>query len=85
MDLSNITIFALIGAICLLVVTGGFFSMSDQDPSPSALGGGAVVGAGIGAAAAYFLGPAESAKLVSAVSQIGGAAEPQMKVGLPAF
>jgi hypothetical protein len=85
MDLSNIAIFALIGAICLIVVTGGFLSMSDQDPTPVALGGGAVVGAGLGAAAAYFLGPTESAKFVSAVSQIGGSAEPQMKVGLPGF
>jgi hypothetical protein len=85
MDLSNMLIFAVIGALCLTVVTGGFLSMSDQDPSPGALGGGAAVGAGLGAAAAYFLGPAESAKLMSAVSQIGGGAEPQMKVGLPAF
>jgi Kef-type K+ transport system membrane component KefB len=85
MDMTNIAIFALIGAICLVVVTGGFLSMSDQDPSPGALGGGAAIGAGLGAAAAYFLGPTESAKLMSAVSQIGGGAEPQMKVGLPSF
>jgi|LauGreDrversion4_2_1035121.scaffolds.fasta_scaffold1226751_2 hypothetical protein len=85
MDMSNIAIFALIGAICLVVVTGGFLSMSDQDPSPGALGGGAAVGAAIGAAAAYFLGPTESAKLMTAVTQIGGGAEPQMKVGLPSF
>jgi hypothetical protein len=59
--------------------------MSNQDPSPGALGGGAAVGAGLGAAAAYFLGPTESAKLMTAVSQIGGAVEPQMMVGLPSF
>jgi hypothetical protein len=85
MDVTNLAIFALIGAICLVVIVGGFLSMSDQDPSPGALSGGAAVGAGIGVAVAYFLGPAESAKLVSAVSQIGGGAEPQMKVGLPSF
>lgn len=86
MDMTNIAIFAIIGAICLVVITGGFLSMSEQDTSPGALGGSAVLGAGLGAAAAYFMGPTESAKLVSVVSQMGGGvAEQQMKVGLPAF
>ena len=48
-------------------------------------GGSSLTGAAIGAAAAYFLGPMESAKLMSAVSQIGGSAEQHMKVGLPSF
>lgn len=90
MDLSlNTFIWAIIGAICLLVVTGGFLSMSDQEPTTGALATGAAAGAGLGAAAAKYLGGGSdsnddggAANILKAVMSGG---EPTMKVGLPGF
>lgn len=82
-------IYAIIGAICVAIVTGGFLSMSDTEPSSSQLGAGAVAGASLGAAAAYYLGDAAPgvATVLSSMSGGGSAAAafPEMKVGLPAF
>lgn len=76
MEMQNILIFALIGAVCLFIVTGGFVSMTtDGEASPTTLGAGAAVGGALGAAMSY----------VSAgglPNMIGG---PEMKVGLPSF
>lgn len=83
MEITNFLLFAAIGAIILVVVTGGIVSMSDETPSPGALGGGAIVGAGMGITAAYFLGPDESSKLMNQIG--GGRSDPQMKIGLPNF
>ncbi len=95
--MSNILIFVLIGAVCLVVVTGGFLSMTDTEVSPGYLAAGAALG---GAAGALF-GPsigggAEGSTGSSAVSVLGDAGKllttltggggvPEMKVGLPAF
>jgi hypothetical protein len=95
MDMSNILIFVLIGAVCLVVVTGGFLSMTDTEVSPGYLAAGAALG---GAAGALF-GPSiggEGSTGSSAVSVLGDAGKllttltggggvPEMKVGLPAF
>lgn len=88
MEMSHILIYAIVGAICVAIMTGGFLSMSDAEPSSSQIGTGAIAGAGLGAAAAYYLG--EAAPGVEAVlsSMTGGgssSAFPEMKVGLPAF
>lgn len=97
MDMLNILIFVLIGAVCLVVVTGGFLSMTDTEVSPGYLAAGAALGGAAGA----LLGPsiggvgAEGSASGSAVSVLGDAGKlltsltgggvPEMKVGLPAF
>jgi hypothetical protein len=89
MEMSHILIYAIVGAICVAIMTGGFLSMSDAEPSSSQIGTGAVAGAGLGAAAAYYLGDAAPgvASVLSSMSGGGSAtsAFPEMKVGLPAF
>lgn len=93
MDMSNILIFVLIGAVCLVVVTGGFLSMTETEVSPGYLAAGAALGGAVGA----FLGPSisrgegrsavsvmgDATKLLSTLT--GGSGVPEMKVGLPAF
>lgn len=86
MDMQNIVIFALIGAVCMFVITGGFLSMSDIEPDTSKLATGAAIGGAIGSAVSYFTGATvpEPAKMIAAMT--GGAlAGPEMKVGLPTF
>jgi hypothetical protein len=81
MEMQNIVIFALIGAVCLLIVTGGLVSMtSDIDPSPETLASGAAVGGVLGAAVSYLSSE-------SLPDLMGGFGEslPDMKVGLPSF
>lgn len=90
MDMSlNTLIWAIIGALCILVVTGGFLSMSDQEPTTGALAAGAAAGAGLGAAAAKYLGgdgdSSGATSILDAVMSGGGGGEPTMKVGLPGF
>lgn len=91
MEMSNILIYAIVGAICLAIMTGGFLSMSDAEPSSGQIGTGAIAGAGLGAAAAYYLGDAAPgvASVLSSMSGGGdssyGSAFPEMKVGLPGF
>jgi len=85
MEIQQIVIFAVLGAIVLFIVAGGLASMMDQEPDASVLGGGAAVGAALGAAAGWLSGskgvglPAALASVI----QTGGGDE--MKVGLPAF
>lgn len=86
MDMKNILVFALIGAVCMMVVTGGYLSMSDVEPDTEKLAMGAALGGAIGSAVSYFTGAEvpEPAKIVAAMT--GGAlAGPEMKVGLPTF
>lgn len=72
--MQNIIMYAVLGAICLLIVTGGIVSMTnDSDPSTLTLASGAAVGGGIGAALAYMgVGPPDNSIA-------------DMKVGLPSF
>jgi hypothetical protein len=93
MEMSNMFIFVLVGAICLFVVTGGFLSMTNMDVSPTYLAAGAT----LGGVAGGLLGPsitgdsgasvsstmADASKLLSVFTGSSGA--PEMKVGLPAF
>jgi hypothetical protein len=81
MDIQKIVIFALIGAVMLFVVTGGAVSMmGEEGASPVQLGGGALTGGVLGAAAAYFMG-----EDLPALPKMMGGGDPQMKVGLPGF
>ncbi len=84
--MKNIIIFALIGAVCMVVVTGGYLSMSDMDPDTEKLAIGAAVGGAIGSAVSYFTGAEmpEPSKIM-AVMTGGSLSGPEMKVGLPSF
>lgn len=89
MEMSHILIYAIVGAICVAIVTGGFLSMSDAEPSSTQVGTGAIAGAGLGAAAAYYLGDAVPGVASVLTSMTGGGGLdtgfPEMKVGLPSF
>lgn len=84
MELYNILVFAIIGALCMFIVTGGFLSMTGSEPTSGSLSAGASVGAAIGSAAAFLTGGSStSVDILSTLS--GGSATPEMKVGLPGF
>jgi hypothetical protein len=84
MEMQSIVIFALIGALCMFIVTGGALSMaSDATPEPSTLVGGAAVGGALGAAARYFMTADMSS--IGSLSSLVSTATPDMKVGLPSF
>jgi ABC-type Fe3+-siderophore transport system permease subunit len=75
MEVQNIVIFALLGAACLFIITGGIVSMTnEEDPSPTTLVSGAAIGGAFGAAMSYISSTATD--LMDA---------PDMKVGLPNF
>jgi hypothetical protein len=84
MELTNILIWAIMGALAVLVVTGGLMTMNDTEPTTGVLAAGAGVGAGIGAAFAHYAG-GEASKVLETVMSGGGGGEPTMKVGLPGF
>ena len=84
MEMQSIVIFALIGAVCMFIITGGALSMaSDATPEPSTLAGGAAVGGALGAAARYFM--TTELPSMSSLSSFVSTADPDMKVGLPSF
>jgi L-asparagine transporter-like permease len=84
MELYNILVFAIIGALCMFIVTGGFLSMTGSEPTSGSLSAGASVGAAIGSAAAFLTGGSSTpVDILSTLS--GGSATPEMKVGLPGF
>ena len=86
MELYNLLVFAIIGALCMFIITGGFLSMTGSEPTSGSLSAGASVGAAIGSAAAFLTGGGSSANPVDIISTLaGGAATPEMKVGLPGF
>ena len=70
----------------MLVITGGYLSMSDVEPDAEKLAMGAALGGAIGSAVSYFTGAEvpEPAKIM-AVMTGGALSGPEMKVGLPAF
>jgi hypothetical protein len=81
MEISQILIFVVLGALCMLVITGGAVSMMGGEAENSQLAGGAVLGGALGAAASY-MGAGVPHELLES---IGGGAETKMKVGLPNF
>jgi uncharacterized membrane protein YraQ (UPF0718 family) len=93
MEMTNILIFAIVGAVCLFVVAGGLASMMDADATNGLLGSAAATGAAIGGAVGYLGSVGNSSVLPSASSVLsimsGGASSQEapggMKVGLPGF
>jgi hypothetical protein len=84
MEMQNIVIFALIGAVCLFIITGGLISMtSDIAPSPETLASGAAVGGVLGATVSYL--SSESLSVLPDLMSGFGDSTPDMKVGLPSF
>lgn len=76
MEVQNIVLFALLGAVCMFIVTGGVISMTtDEEPSPTFLVSGAATGGILGAALSYL----------SSMNDFVGGYTPEMKVGLPTF
>ncbi len=87
MELTNILIFVLIGAVCLVVVTGGFLSMTNTEVSPGYLAAGAALGGVAGGLFGPSISsgePVDASKILSALSSSTSGA-PEMKIGLPAF
>jgi len=81
MEMQNIVIFVLIGALCMFIITGGVISMtSDEDPTKTHLASGAALGGLLGAAASVFTN-SNIPDMIGGFSQIN----PDMKVGLPSF
>jgi len=84
MEMQNIVIFVLIGAVCMVIITGGAISMtSDVEPTQTHLVSGAAIGGILGAAA----GVLSSSSIPELSDMVGGfsAVGPDMKVGLPSF
>jgi hypothetical protein len=77
MEIQNIVIFALLGALCVFIITGGVVSMTaEEDPSSSVLASGAAIGGALGASMSYISSVPSVHDLYSS---------PDMKVGLPTF
>jgi hypothetical protein len=84
MEIQQILIFAVLGAICMLIVTGGAIGMMGGDPDVAQLAGGAVAGGLLGAGVTYF--GEEGVDVSDLVSKMsGGGGSIDMKVGLPNF
>ena len=84
MEMQHIIIFVLVGAVCMVIVTGGVISMtSDMEPTQTHLVSGASVGGILGAAAGILT----SSSMPELTDMIGGFSQhsPDMKVGLPSF
>ena len=90
MDILQTLIFALIGAVTVTVIVGGGSALVlDDDASYTSLGIGAGVGAGLGSVVASLLDTSVLPKTVDVKtfvqSVMKGGADPEMRVGLPAF
>ena len=91
MEIQHILIFVLVGAVCMVIVTGGALSMSSDDvPSSTQLAGGAAVGGALGAAFSALgslgsLGSSSSDLMSGGGFSSFSAGGPEMKVGLPSF
>jgi hypothetical protein len=87
MEMRNILIFAFLGAVLAMVITGGLLSMNDTEPSSGSLSVGALVGAALGSVASYTTGTkiSEVPGAEPLLEAIGVTAQPDMKVGLPNF
>jgi hypothetical protein len=81
MEISQILIFVILGALCMLVITGGAVSMMGGEAETSHLAGGAALGGALGAAISY-MGVGVPPEFLES---IGGGMETKMKVGLPNF
>lgn len=81
----KITVFALIGAICAIIVAGGVSCMvSESDPSPVILSLGATAGGILGSALSYGL-DGDSLDSLTQFSSAYTEVVPEMKIGMPTF
>lgn len=89
MEIQQIVIFALIGALVLFVVTGGLTAMMDQEADTSVLGGAGALGAALGAGFGWLSAGGSTVESVLPASfasvMKGGSSDAELKVGLPAF
>lgn len=86
MEMYNLLVFAIIGALCMFIITGGFLSMTGSKPTSGSLSAGASVGAALGSAAALLTNNGSTSVPADILSSLsGGSATPEMKVGLPGF
>ena len=85
MEIQQIIIFAIVGALVLLVITGGLSAMMDQDADTSILGGGAALGAALGGAAGWLTSDSKMELPSALASVMKGGSDAELKVGLPAF
>ena len=78
----KLVLFALVGAICAIVIVGGMSSMmSESDVSTGMLTAGAVVGGVVGTASSYMM---ETEKLTE-LKHIFQHQDQEMRVGMPTF
>jgi hypothetical protein len=74
----KIIIFAVLGAICAVVIAGGITCMvTETDPSPLLLSMGAAAGGAVGSAMSYSM----EGNLPSFIPEV----VPEMKIGMPMF
>jgi hypothetical protein len=89
MEISSILMFAILGMVISIIITGGVTSMMDQDPSTLALASSGAVGSLLGVAGFYGLNGSTGIELPAVsntiIHAIGGARTQDMKVGLPSF
>lgn len=88
MEIQQIVIFALVGALVLFVIAGGISAMMDQDADSSVLGSAGALGAALGAGAGWIAGGGKEMESVfpaALTSVMKGGAPDELKVGLPAF
>jgi len=82
MEIQQILIFAFLGAVVAVVITGGLWSMADADATSGVLGTGAFVGGSVGSILAYLT----DAKIPATADLLPTSfATQDMKVGLPNF
>jgi ABC-type Fe3+-siderophore transport system permease subunit len=84
MELYHLLVFAIIGALSMFIITGGFLAMTGADPSTSSLSAGAAIGAALGSATSYLTGAEKTLDPTQIISTLSGGV-PEMKVGLPGF
>jgi len=79
----KLVLFALVGAICVVIIVGGITSMmTDSDVSTGTLTVGAVVGGMVGSASSYFL---DSSEKLEEISNMFQTPDQEMRVGMPTF
>lgn len=78
----KVILFALIGAICSVIIAGGLSCMiSEVEPSPTLLSLGAAAGGALGSAVSYSLEGTPNDPLSGFSQEI----VPEMKIGIPMF
>ncbi len=81
----KIVLFAILGAVCAVIIAGGLACMvTEKEPSPLLLSVGAAAGGALGSAVSYSIeGPMinDLTNFANSYTEI----VPEMKVGMPMF